>query len=79
MEAVLDPEKEVCSPVDGNNDLEKGKVAEKAPVAVTDWNGPEDPDNPLNWPAWKRYFHIFPPAIIAFSAYVFTFHSHFVS
>jgi hypothetical protein len=21
---------------------------------VVDWDGPEDPQNPLNWPAWKR-------------------------
>ncbi|USP79487.1 hypothetical protein yc1106_06761 [Curvularia clavata] len=33
-----------------------------------DWSGPNDPDNPVNWPNWKRYFHILPPAIISFTA-----------
>ena len=53
----------------GVEDIEKGHVAE-TPLPVTDWNGPEDPDNPQNWPLWKRHFHIVPPAIISFSAYV---------
>jgi hypothetical protein len=21
---------------------------------AVDWDGPEDPQNPLNWPTWKR-------------------------
>lgn len=21
---------------------------------IVDWNGPDDPENPLNWPFWKR-------------------------
>lgn len=21
---------------------------------VVDWDGPDDPQNPMNWPAWKR-------------------------
>jgi hypothetical protein len=21
---------------------------------IVDWDGPDDPQNPLNWPAWKR-------------------------
>ncbi|EUC50976.1 hypothetical protein COCMIDRAFT_80474 [Bipolaris oryzae ATCC 44560] len=33
-----------------------------------DWTGPDDPDNPVNWPKWKRYFHIVPPTIISFTA-----------
>lgn len=34
-----------------------------------DWSGPKDPDNPVNWPNWKRHFYIIPPAIISFTAY----------
>ncbi|KAH8801726.1 MFS multidrug transporter-like protein [Xylogone sp. PMI_703] len=36
--------------------------------SATDWNGPDDPENPFNWPKWKRVFHILPPALISFSA-----------
>lgn len=34
----------------------------------TDWNGPDDPDNPLNWPKWKKTFYIVPPALVSFTA-----------
>lgn len=52
-------------------DLENGDGYEKqAPLAVLDWDGPDDPENPQNWPAWKRHFHVVPPAIISFAAYV---------
>lgn len=23
-------------------------------IVVVDWDGPDDPQNPRNWPAWKR-------------------------
>lgn len=32
----------------------------------TDWDGPQDPDNPRNWPKAKRVFHTFIPASFAF-------------
>ncbi|KAF4556110.1 Polyamine transporter-like protein 4 [Elsinoe fawcettii] len=33
-----------------------------------DWEEANDPDNPLNWAAWKRYWHIVPPSLISFTA-----------
>ncbi|KAK3671631.1 hypothetical protein LTR78_008554 [Recurvomyces mirabilis] len=30
-----------------------------------DWNGPDDPENPLQWPRWKKTYHTFIPAAIA--------------
>lgn len=33
-----------------------------------DWDAPGDSDNPVNWSAWKRYWHVVPPSIIYFSA-----------
>jgi len=33
---------------------------------VDDWDGPDDPENPWNWPTWKRCYHTFIPAGIAF-------------
>jgi hypothetical protein len=65
-----DLEKEnTFDPIDlPNGDLEKGKAGQQAPPAILDWDGPDDPDNPLNWPQWKRNFHVIPPAIISFAA-----------
>jgi hypothetical protein len=64
----LDPEKTIAGPIDGDTDVEKGEQTQPAPSAVLDWNGPNDPDNPMNWPRWKRHYHVIPPAIISFSA-----------
>ena len=25
---------------------------------VVDWDGPDDPENPLNWSTRQRYFHV---------------------
>ncbi|KAF2014428.1 MFS general substrate transporter [Aaosphaeria arxii CBS 175.79] len=48
--------------------------AEKGPVGTTnddnvvDWDGPDDPQNPLNWPVRKRYLHaIFVSSIALYS------------
>ncbi|KIN05754.1 hypothetical protein OIDMADRAFT_154218 [Oidiodendron maius Zn] len=49
-------------------DLEKGIHQQRADINPTDWNGPDDPENPQNWPAWIRYFHVVPPSLISFSA-----------
>jgi hypothetical protein len=48
-----DPEKRIASVQESN--------------AALDWSGPDDPENPLNWPSWKRYAHIIPPAMISFT------------
>lgn len=54
-----DPQKE---------DLEKGIHQQRTDINPTDWNGPDDPENPQNWPAWIRYFHVVPPSVISFAA-----------
>lgn len=33
----------------------------------TDWNGPDDPDNPHNWGTWKRVYHATIPALFGFA------------
>lgn len=33
---------------------------------IEDWDGPDDPENPWNWNTWKRIYHTFIPASIAF-------------
>ena len=39
-------------------------------VTAQDWIGPDDPENPHNWPLWKRIWHTVPPGLFAFSVYV---------
>ncbi|KAG9228095.1 putative polyamine transporter 4 [Amylocarpus encephaloides] len=38
----------------------------KLPVALLDWESPEDPGNPKNWPRWKRIYHTAIPALYGF-------------
>jgi len=35
-------------------------------ATVHDWNGPEDPENPMNWPLWQRIYHTTVPALFGF-------------
>lgn len=57
------------------NDLEKaathssGGAHEPATRIVTavDWNGPDDPGNPLNWPLWKKCYHTAAIGSLAFA------------
>ncbi|KAG4417203.1 hypothetical protein IFR04_009652 [Cadophora malorum] len=65
-----DPEKdeEITPPDLANGDLERGKKDPQASPVVLDWDGPDDPENPMNWPRCKRRFHVVPPAVISFAA-----------
>ncbi|KAF2832692.1 MFS multidrug transporter-like protein [Ophiobolus disseminans] len=36
-------------------------------INVSDWNGPDDPDNPHNWPKWQRLHHAIAPALLGFA------------
>lgn len=40
-----------------------------SPIGL-DWDGPDDTDNPHNWPVWKKVFHAAVPAIYTFALYV---------
>ena len=33
---------------------------------IVDWDGPDDPQNPMNWPTWKIKAHIFLVSTITF-------------
>ena len=50
-----------------NEDLENGPER-PPPRAVLDWDSPDDPHNPHNWPLSKRALHIVTPAIISLTA-----------
>lgn len=39
-------------------------------TTAQDWSGPDDPDNPLNWSTWKKSYHFWPIAFLAFSVTV---------
>lgn len=34
---------------------------------VADWDGPNDPDNPHNWPLWQRIYHATTPGFFGFA------------
>ena len=39
----------------------------KKTVTAQDWTGPDDPENPLNWPLWQRVYHTTVPALFGFA------------
>ena len=49
----------VVSPPQVENALERT-------VAAQDWTGPDDPENPMNWPLWKKVYHTIIPGLFAF-------------
>ena len=48
------------------DDQEQEKVHEDVDPNIVDWDGPDDPANPMNWPAWKIKTHIFLVSSITF-------------
>lgn len=56
------------SPPSLNGNEEKG-VAESSvrKDGVVTWDGPDDPENAQNWPAWKKAYHIVVPGLLAFA------------
>ncbi|KAI7363038.1 synaptic vesicle transporter [Hortaea werneckii] len=38
---------------------------QEPPPKCDDFDSPDDPGNPLNWPLWKKWYHTFIPASIA--------------
>ncbi len=50
-----------------NQDLEKGPSKHAHP-GVLEWDGPNDPENPHNWPIGKKIMHIIAPAVISLTA-----------
>lgn len=43
-----------------------GSASEKEVVSAKDWAGPDDKDNPQNWPLSKKLYHTLIPTSIAF-------------
>ena len=48
---------------DGHNDRQSSEpdqtaIAQEIKDNVVDWDGPNDPQNPQNWPTWKRTMQV---------------------
>ncbi|KAF2110798.1 major facilitator superfamily domain-containing protein [Lophiotrema nucula] len=37
------------------------------PISACDWNAPDDPANPLNWPLWTKVYHAVVPGLFGFA------------
>ena len=48
------------------SDSSEEKNSDTVNPNIVDWDGPEDPTNPMNWPAWKVKAHIFLVSAITF-------------
>jgi len=46
-----------------------GRADPRTPTVVQDWDGVDDPDNPLNWPTAKKIYHTLIPALQCFTMY----------
>lgn len=52
------------------SDIQLGSTTQllASPPAL-DWDGPDDPDNPYNWPTWRRVYITFSTALLGFAVY----------
>ena len=48
------------------SDINQKKEDQAVDPNIVDWDGPDDPLNPMNWPAWKINAHIFLVSAITF-------------
>jgi hypothetical protein len=58
---------------DGHHDQQSSEpdqaaIEQETKDNVVDWDGPDDPQKPLNWPAWKRMTQVFHATIFLFTA-----------
>lgn len=71
-----DSSRNILSPDDN---VETQRQSEKVTADVLDWDGPDDPDNPMNWPSSKRIPHIVLIALIQLVSYVLNSQTHYLS
>ena len=48
------------------SDTDQKKEDQPGDPNTVNWDGPDDPKNPMNWPAWKVKAHIFLVSAITF-------------
>ena len=51
---------------DGQASQGQGSKLQKT-VTAQDWIGPDDPENPVNWPLWQRVYHTTVPGLFGFA------------
>lgn len=54
------------SSITEQGDIAASKESNDRIVPTEDWNGPDDPRNPWNWPQWKKIYHSAVPIAIGF-------------
>jgi hypothetical protein len=60
LESVLE---KLAMSEDGDHDQQSSEpdqtaIEQEAKDNIVDWEGPDDPQNPRNWPAWKRIIQV---------------------
>ena len=63
----IDAEKGVERVPTGKSTQHEPKEGLTKAVTAQDWTGPDDPENPLNWPMWQRVYHTTLPAFFGLS------------
>ena len=51
---------------DHTSDADQKKENQSRDPNLVDWDGPDDPTNPMNWPTWKVKAHIFLVSAVTF-------------
>ncbi len=54
----------------GVDDTDLSNPIELKDPNVVDWDGPDDPENPLNWPASRKNIHVAIVSVFTLTAYV---------
>ncbi len=71
-----DAEKGLSNALDDRPEPSDTKVALQRTITAQDWTGPDDPENPLNWPMWQRVYHTTVPGLfglaVTFGSSVYT-------
>jgi hypothetical protein len=69
IDRTEDPEKDL-SHIPTHKSSSSKKEAATRTVTAQDWTGPDDPENPHNWPRGKKIYHMSIPGILCFIVYV---------
>lgn len=65
--AVNVAEKGLGTTHDDRGEDPEDKDALQRTVTAQDWTGPDDPENPVNWPLWQRIYHTTVPGLFGFA------------
>lgn len=67
---IASPEQELEKTVSTTTQKSKrSRRLGREPTTAQDWDGPDDPENPLNWPLLKKMYHTLIPALQCFTMY----------